>query len=141
MALVIDTGPIVAILDRDDEAHARCAELLSSTDEWRVIPSPVLPEVDALCRRHQAREAFTRLLGDVRRGAIRVEDLLPEDYERVMEILDGYRDLRVGFVDAAVLAIVERLGETRLATLDRRHFGVMRPRHIEALELLPHPAA
>ncbi len=141
MALVIDTGPIVALLDGDDEAHERCAELLSSTREWRVIPSPVLPEVDALCRRYQAREAFARLLENVRRGAILVEDLLPEDYERVLELLETYRELRVGFVDAAVLAVVERLGETKLATLDRRHFGVMRPRHVGALELLPTLAA
>ncbi len=137
MALVIDTGPIVALLDANDEAHEACTALLSSTDEWRVIPSPVLPEVDALCRRYQAQEAFARLLGDVRRGAMLVEDLLPEDYERVLELLAAYRDLRVGFVDAAVLAIVERLGEQKLATLDHRHFGAMRPRHVEALELLP----
>jgi len=40
-------------------------------------------------------------------------------------------------VDAAVLAIVERLGEPKLATLDRRHFGMLRPRHVESLILLP----
>jgi uncharacterized protein len=45
--------------------------------------------------------------------------------------------VRVGFVDAAVPAIVERLGEPKLATLDRRHFSIMRPRHVDALELLP----
>jgi predicted nucleic acid-binding protein len=48
-----------------------------------------------------------------------------------------YKDLRVGYVDCAVLAIVERLGENRLATLDHRHFATMRPSHVGALELLP----
>ncbi len=48
-----------------------------------------------------------------------------------------YTDLRVGFVDAAVLAVVERLREPKLATLDHRHFSVMRLRHVDALELLP----
>jgi hypothetical protein len=43
----------------------------------------------------------------------------------------------VGFVDAAVLAIVERLNEPKLATLDHRHFGTMQPRHIDRLQLLP----
>ena len=66
-----------------------------------------------------------------------VEDLLPEDYRRVGSLLSTYADLRVSFVDASVLAIVERLRETKLATLDYRHFSVMRPRHIDALELLP----
>lgn len=49
----------------------------------------------------------------------------------------AYADLEVGLVDCAVLAVTERLGEPKLATLDRRHFSVMRPRHVEALELLP----
>jgi hypothetical protein len=49
----------------------------------------------------------------------------------------AYSDMRVALVDAAVLAVVERLREPKLATLDRRHFNVMRPRHVEALELLP----
>jgi hypothetical protein len=40
-------------------------------------------------------------------------------------------------IDASVLALVERLGESKLATLDHRHFGVLRPTHIEALQLLP----
>ena len=53
------------------------------------------------------------------------------------EIQSTYLDSGVGFVDAAVLAVVERLGEPRLATLDRRHFTLMRPRHVEALELVP----
>ena len=77
------------------------------------------------------------MLDEIDRGAYQVEDLSPVDYRRVRELLDTYADLRVGFVDAAVLAIVERLREPKLATLDHRHFSVMRPRHVDALELLP----
>jgi len=46
-------------------------------------------------------------------------------------------DADIGFVDAAVLAVTERLGEPKLATLDRRHFSTLRPRHVDALILLP----
>jgi predicted nucleic acid-binding protein len=60
-----------------------------------------------------------------------------EDYRRVRELCDRYSDADIGFVDAAVLAITERLKEPKLATLDRRHFGVLRPLHVEALRLLP----
>jgi predicted nucleic acid-binding protein len=48
-----------------------------------------------------------------------------------------YDDSDVGFVDAAVLAVVERLEESKLATPDHRHFGLLRPRHRESLTLLP----
>jgi predicted nucleic acid-binding protein len=62
---------------------------------------------------------------------------LDEDYARVGELLQSYADLQLGFVDAAVLAVTERLREPKLATLNHRHFTVVRPRHVKALELLP----
>lgn len=80
---------------------------------------------------------MVEVLDDVISGAYVVEDLLPDDYSRVREICAQYADSDIGFVDAAVLAIVERLNEPKLATLDHRHFGMMRPRHVEALTLLP----
>ena len=70
-------------------------------------------------------------------GLFAVLSLETEDYIRVEEICTQYADTPIGFVDAAVLAIVERLNEPKLATLDRRHFGMMRPRHVGALRLLP----
>ena len=101
------------------------------------MPSPVLVEVDHLLRRFTGNESFDAVLDQVRRGALAMEDLTAEDYERVRELLTTYADLKVGFVDCAVLAVTERFGEPKLATLDHRHFGVMRPRHVDALELLP----
>jgi uncharacterized protein len=101
------------------------------------VPAPVLVELDYLASRQRDRLAVTAMLEEIHRGAYEVEDLTPIDYGRVRELLTTYADLRVGFVDAAVLAIVERLREPKLATLDHRHFSVMRPRHVDALELLP----
>jgi hypothetical protein len=80
---------------------------------------------------------MTRVLDDVHRGAFEIVALIDEDYERVSSLITTYADLRVGFVDAAVLAVVERLREPKLATLDQRHFAAMRPRHVGALTLLP----
>ena len=70
-------------------------------------------------------------------GAYRVEELRQEDYRRIREICDQYADADVGFVDAAVLAVVERLNEPKLATLDQGHFRLLRPRHVDALRLVP----
>ena len=137
MALILDTGVVYAALDRADAAHAKCRSLLAGAHERLVVPSPTLPEIDYWVSKHLGAGAMVAFLRDVRAGAFVVEDLLPEDYSRAIEVLDDYADLDVGFVDASVLAIVERLGERRLATLDRRHFSVLRPRHVDALELLP----
>lgn len=112
--------------------------MLSKLRERRVVPSPVLVEVDHLLRRYTRNESFFAVLDQVRRGALVIEDLTASDYERAAALSQTYADLKVGFVDCAVLAVTERLGEPKLATLDHRHFGTMRPRHVEALELLPH---
>jgi len=80
---------------------------------------------------------MAQVLEDVRAGAFEVEPLGSRDYERVSELLTIYAELRVGFVDAAVFAVVERLREPKLATLDHRHFAAMRPRHVRALALVP----
>ena len=137
MALVVDTGVLYAALDRDDAAHRACRDLLEGRDERIILPSPILPEVDYWVAKYLGPGSMIALLRDIRAGAFTVEHLVADDYDRIVEVLDTYADLDVGFVDAAVLAVTERLGETDLATLDHRHFGALRPRHVEALRLLP----
>lgn len=105
--------------------------------EARIVPAPVLVEFEYLLRRAADVDAFMSFLDDCARGAFRIEALRPDDYARVGELLKAYADLRLGFVDASVLAVTERLREPKLATLDRRHFAIVRPRHVEALQLLP----
>jgi hypothetical protein len=102
-----------------------------------LIPAPVLVEVDYWVHQHLTPGAMVALLADIESGAYRVADLEPADYARVRELCDRYADADIGFVDAAVMAIVERLGEPKLATLDRRHFGLLRPRHRDSIERLP----
>jgi predicted nucleic acid-binding protein len=137
VALILDTGPIYASLDRSDQDHQACRQLIEHADEPLVIPAPVLVEVDYLANQRLSAGAFVALLADIEAGAYRIEDLVLGDYARVRELCDRYADSDIGFVDAAVWAIVERLGEPKLATLDRRHFGLLRPRHRESIALLP----
>jgi predicted nucleic acid-binding protein len=137
LALILDTGALLAAMDRSDRDHPACAQLLTSTDEQLVIPGPILPELDYWFHKGMGPDALTGLLSEIAAGVFHVEELKPTDYQRVADLLERYIDLRVGFVDAAVLAIVERLAEPKLATLDRRHFSIMSPRHVDTLELLP----
>lgn len=138
MALILDTGPLYAALDRGDRDHKRCRALIEKTNEALVVPSPVLPELDYLVAQRLGTGPMLAFLRDVEEEAFQIEDLVAPDYVRVREIIDRYSDQDVGFVDAAVLAVVERLGEPKLATLDSRHFSVIRPRHVDSLRLLPH---
>lgn len=137
MALILDTGPLYASLDRSDADHAASRSLIEEAEEALVIPAPVLIEVDYWIHKRLHPGVLVALLDDIVAGAYRIEDPTAEDYLRIRDITDRYADQDVGFVDAAVLAVVERLAEPKLATLDRRHFGLLRPRHVDALILLP----
>jgi predicted nucleic acid-binding protein len=77
------------------------------------------------------------LLQSVVDGSILVADLDIEDWQRVRELVDEYADLPLGVVDASVVAVAERLEESAIATLDRRHFSVVKPRHVSGFRLLP----
>ena len=137
MALILDTGPLYASLDRSDADHPACRRLIEDAAEPLVIPAPVLVEVDYWIHARLHTGALTALLDDITAGAYQIEELQGEDYRRVRELCDRYADADIGFVDAAVLAVVERLGEEKLATLDERHFRSLRPRHVDVLRLLP----
>src|SRR6476646_9936210 len=126
MALILDTGPLLAALDAADPDHERCAALLTEADEDLVVPSLVMAELDYWCHERLGTDAWLVFLDDLVRGANRVEPPVLSDLQR------QYDDLGLGVVDASIVALAERLGERRLATLDRRHFTVVRPARAES---------
>jgi predicted nucleic acid-binding protein len=137
VALILDTGPLLAALDAADPDHERCARLLAGAAEDLVVPGLVFAELDYWCLTRLGTAAWLIFLDDVVRGAYRIEHPVLGDLERCGALQGQYEDLSLGVVDASVIALAERLGERRLATLDRRHFSVVRPAHVDALELLP----
>jgi predicted nucleic acid-binding protein len=134
--LVTDTSVIFAALTRDDEAHHRCRALLASGPVV-VVPTPVIGELDWLGRRRGTPEAGELLLASVVDGSVLVVDLDLEDWRRVRDLMNRYADLPLNVVDGAVVAVAERLEEETIATLDHRHFSVVRPAHVAAFELVP----
>jgi predicted nucleic acid-binding protein len=135
--LVLDTSVLLAALDAADRDHVPCARLIADSREDLVVPVLVFSELDYWCHERLTADVWLAFLEDVLGGAYEVASPTHVDLERCHELQSTYADLRVGVVDASVLAVVERLGEPKLATLDHRHFGTMRPRHVDALELLP----
>ena len=134
--LVADTGVVYAALNRRDRDHARCAELLSSGVPL-TLPAPVVVEVGLLGLARGNGHALTHLLDSILDGTTLVVNLDHEEYRRVRQLSTDYAALPLDIVDASVVAVAERLEETTIATLDRRHFSVVRPRHSAAFSLLP----
>lgn len=137
MTLVVDAGPLYAYVDADDRHHDACLELLETHPGPLVVPQLVVAEVAYLVGTRLGAEPEVRLLGDLASGSLVAEPVEPGDWLRIAELVARYRDLPLGTVDASVVAAAERLGAHEVATLDRRHFRVVRPNHVDALTLLP----
>jgi hypothetical protein len=138
--IICDTAPIVAAALYKDPDHHRCVELFTGlrlANRQLLLPSPIVAEVGYLLgAKAGARiEAFfLRALAD--RDFIPIE-LTTADYARMAELVEKYHDLPLGTSDASVIALAERLDVDEVATLDLRHFTVVRPRHVQAFTLLP----
>jgi predicted nucleic acid-binding protein len=136
--IVVDTGVLYALADRDDAHHAACVRWLATARGPLIVPPLVIAEACYLIGRHLGAEAEATFLDALRPGqAFTLGTLLEPDLIRMAALVRQYADLPLGGTDAAVIATAERLGATEVATVDRRHFSVVRPRHSAAFTLLP----
>ena len=135
MFAIVDTGPLYAAADADDDDHDRCRDVLEQSEYRLVIPALVVAEATYLTGTllgAKAEVRFLRALGD-----LDVEAPGHDDWARIAEIVDRYRNSPLGGTDASIIVLAERLDTDLVITLDRRHFGAVRPRHRSALRLLP----
>jgi len=102
-----------------------------------IVTTAILAETDYMVATYVGYAVALRLIQSVAHAELQLESLTLADVVRAHDLMAQYADSKVGFVDASIVAIAERLGVTRILTLDRRHFGMIRPRHCEAFELLP----
>jgi uncharacterized protein len=94
-------------------------------------------EVTYLLSSRLGWEPEVRFIGDLAAGNFTLEPVHPADLIRIAELVAKYHDLPLGTVDASVVAAAERLGIVHVATVDRRHFSVIRPARVDSFELLP----
>ncbi|MFN3217684.1 MAG: type II toxin-antitoxin system VapC family toxin [Acidimicrobiales bacterium] len=135
--LVVDTGPIVAAADTADRDHQACVRLLSTAQGPLIVSPLVMAEAAYLIGRQLGPNAEAEFFRSIKDGDLVIESLTAADLARVAELVETYIDLGLGGTDASVIAIAERLGQSEIATLDRRHFSVVRPAHVDAFGLLP----
>lgn len=135
--LLSDTGPLVATANARDQQHKICQDLLESHDGPVLVPAPVVVEVCQLLASRRGADSEAAFLASIAAGELEVVDLRQADYTRAAALVTQYSDLPLGAVDATVIAVAERLRVTQIATLDRRHFTVVRPAHTAAFTLLP----
>lgn len=135
--ILVDTGPLYAMVDRDDGWHDRVSAFLNATPRHLIVPITILPEVCYLLNSHLGASVEVQFARSVQRGDVRVEFLRKEDLARTVGVMARYSDAGLGFVDASVVAVAERLNLREIMTTDRRHLALVRPRHCAHFDLKP----
>ena len=137
MTVIADTGALYALVDRSDAWHARVVAWWTRNREPVVVPVSVIPEVTYLLQSRIGAAADIGFVQAIVDGEFTIESVEADDFDRAVNIMQQYADLPLGFVDATIVAVAERLEAREILTTDRRHFGVVRPQHARGFVLSP----
>ena len=129
-----DTGPLVAMADREDTAHERCQEAFGRFGGNLVTTWPVLTEAFYFLDGPFLRDFLWEF---ALRAGVEIVNLSLDELSRIRTLMTQYASLPMDFADASLVVLAERLRLGRVFTLDRRDFLVYRPRHIVAFEVFP----
>lgn len=134
-AVLIDAGPLVALLDRSDDWHEEIVEALKRIQDPLVSVWPVLVEAMYLLSfSWRAQKALWEL---IETGTVHLLPLEMADIAPIKSLMEKYQDLPMDMADAALVRIAEREGIRRILTLDHRDFSVYRFARKGSFTLLP----
>jgi uncharacterized protein len=122
--ILVDAGPLVALVDSGDQHHARCVDALRGFREPLATVWPPLTEaMYLLADLPKAQEALWEMID---RGALQLLTLDAGDVSRIRELMKKYANRPMDLADAALLRVAEREGIRKIFTVDRRDFSVYR---------------
>ncbi len=134
-AVLVDAGPLVALLHRDDQHHQDCVEALTGLRDPLVSVWPVVTEAMYLLGfSWQAQDALWELIQE---ETVRLLSLESADYIRMRDLMRKYRSLPMDLADAALVRVAERERIRRIFTLDRRDFSLYRPAKLGRFAIIP----
>ncbi len=133
--ILLDAGPLVAVLHRDDRNHEHCVGALRSLREPVGTTWPVISEVMHLfCFSWEAQDALWDLIAT---GSLHLIPIDTTDVPRMRQLMQKYKDLPMDVADASLVRVAERDGIRRLFTIDRREFALYRPVKIGRFQIIP----
>jgi uncharacterized protein len=122
--ILIDAGPLIALVDASDQHHAKCVAALKSLREpLATIWPPLVEAMYLLSGLSAGQNAIWEML---ERGAIALLPLDAKDFPRIRGLMRKYANRRMELADAALLRVAEREGLHKIFTIDRRDFSVYR---------------
>jgi predicted nucleic acid-binding protein len=133
--VLLDTGPLVALISPEDSRHSECLELWGSLDAPLYTCWPVLTEAAWMLRSRPA--SVERMLESGNGGALKILGLDEADAAAIADIMKRYSKLRPQLADAALVHLADREKIDTVFTLDQRDFRVYRTKSNRPLRLLP----
>jgi predicted nucleic acid-binding protein len=134
-AVLVDAGPLIALIERTDRHHERCVAALETLTDPLVTVWPAFTEAMYLLRDDERSQEA--LWGMVESGGLEYAELTADDAPRTRLLMQEYRDQPMDLADAALVRVAERDGLRRIFTLDRRHFEVYRINKRARFVILP----
>lgn len=133
--VLVDAGPLVALIDADDAHHEACVQTLESLRDPLITVWPAVTEAMHLLG--ESWRGQKALWSRIETDALTVATLDAGDAPRMRELMEKYRDLPMDLADAALVRVAERESLTRVFTLDERHFSIYRPGRRRRFSILP----
>lgn len=132
--ILIDTGPIVALFDKNDNYHDKCLSLLKTIKEPLITTMPVLTEAFYLLGfSWQVQDALWEF---VNQGGIQIYDLKGEQFKRCRELMKKYKDLPMDLADATIVSAAETVNISTIFTIDK-DFRIYRTKQGKNFRLIP----
>ncbi len=133
--ILVDAGPLIALIHEDDNEHERCREAFVTMDEPLGTVWPVVAE--AMYLLSFSWRAQVALWDMLETGAVQILPMGIDDVSRMKELMRKYRDLPMDLADAALVRVAERERLRRIFTLDRRDFQIYKPSRIGRFTIFP----
>ncbi len=133
--ILIDTGPLVALLDEGDQDHGRCVQVAKQLPATLLTTWPVVTE--AMYLLSEAPSAQDALLAKVEDGSVGVVELDVKDVPSLRLLMRKYRELPIDLADASLVRVAGREGIQQIFTLDRRDFNVYRTTEGRPFTIVP----
>ncbi|CAN5867660.1 type II toxin-antitoxin system toxin ribonuclease C26 [soil metagenome] len=135
--IIADTSGLLALFDRDDQAHVRVDALLATGSPTLVVSPFVLAELDHLVVSRVGVDEEVAMLQAITGGRFELAPFDREDLVAATTVITRYRDQAIGVTDASLLVLADRYRTDRILTLDERHFRVLGPLAGGSFRILP----
>jgi predicted nucleic acid-binding protein len=135
MQIILDTSAVIGLMDKKCGKHKYLKRIFTEKENIYILPSATIGEICYMLNSRFGNKIELIFLQEINRS-FHLEILKDEDIFRIVEILKKYDTLNIGYVDASIVAIAERLKINKILTLDRKHFEAAAPRGFDSFDIL-----